>query len=133
MPGFRMMTNEKPIVMAVPRKVLVVEDDVPLRALLSDVLRDAGLTVIETASADEALDILRSERVELVFADIRIPGAVDGVGLARRIQAEFPDMRIVLTSGRRKADDRTRGMPFIPKPYVFSSVLKKILTALDDN
>jgi two-component system, response regulator PdtaR len=79
--------------------VLVVEDEVLVRMVIADQLRGAGYKVIEAANAHEAAHVLRSTPVELVISDIRMPGSMDGVGLARLIRAEYPSTKIVLTSG----------------------------------
>ncbi|WP_246499110.1 hypothetical protein [Microvirga soli] len=55
----------------------------------------------------------------MIFADIRLPGSMDGVKLARAACTLWPTIRIVLTSGA--ASDRTDALPdsvtFIPKPW----------------
>jgi CheY-like chemotaxis protein len=81
--------------------VLVVEDDVLIRAAASDELRQRGYSVIEAATADEALSVLRSPlRVELVLTDLRMPGAMDGAALVKIIRAEFPFLKVVMVSGQ---------------------------------
>jgi CheY-like chemotaxis protein len=60
--------------------ILAVEDEVLTRMVLADQLRDAGYTVIEASSAYEALEVLRHPGVivNLLFSDVRLPGAMDG-------------------------------------------------------
>lgn len=70
-------------------RLLVVEDDDALRALLEDELAEGGLPIRAVASAEEALDVLTEDRVELVVSDLRLPGA-DGFELLRRTR-ELPD------------------------------------------
>jgi len=55
--------------------VLVVEDDLALRELLQDELIDAGHSVIGAENAESALKILKSERIDMVVSDLRLPGA----------------------------------------------------------
>lgn len=122
-----MMHDPAPV--ARPGRVLVVEDDVALRFVVSEVLRDGGLTVIEAASGDEALDYLRGDpHVDLVFTDVHMPGATDGLALAARIHETWPDIQVLLTSGRHHPD---HPVPFIAKPYVFASVLATVQTMLE--
>ena len=67
-----------------PGHVLIVEDDVLIRVLLADELRDAGLRVIEAANADEALSIFEAgAQVDLLFTDVQMPGSIDGVELGQ--------------------------------------------------
>jgi CheY-like chemotaxis protein len=81
------------------RSILVVEDEVLIRLHLAEELRDAGYTVIEAASGDEAMTLLSSvDDVGLVVTDIRMPGNVDGSALANWTRAKFPSVKIVLIS-----------------------------------
>ena len=81
--------------------ILVVEDELLVRAAACDELRDRGYTVIEAKSADEALLVLRSPlRVDLVLTDLVMPGAMDGAALVKLIRAEFPVLKVVMVSGQ---------------------------------
>jgi len=123
------MTIEESDIVLQPRKVLVVEDEAILRSQLADVLRDARLTVFEAANADAALEILNTDPdIALVFTDVQMPGSMNGLELAHHIRGTFPKVRLIVTSGTA----RTRELPFVQKPYVYRSVLRKILTALDE-
>jgi CheY-like chemotaxis protein len=60
-------------------RILLVEDEVLVRVTVSDLLREAGFTVIEAATADIAWRFLEaSEPVDLVFSDVESPGSLDG-------------------------------------------------------
>jgi CheY-like chemotaxis protein len=77
--------------------------------------------VVEAETAEEALDYLQEHggEVAMVFADIRLPGMMDGVQLAKVACTLWPTVRIVLTSGA--AGDELEGLPgcvtFMPKPW----------------
>jgi CheY-like chemotaxis protein len=105
--------NEHPL-------VLVVEDEPLVRMIAAEGLEDAGFQVLEAESAEDALRIL-SERpdVGVLFTDVNMPGKVDGVELARLVHERWPELRIVITSGRdylKKAELPDDGR-FVPKPY----------------
>ncbi|MEI9987777.1 MAG: response regulator [Aliidongia sp.] len=69
--------------------ILLVEDDVLVRFVVADRLREAGLAVIEAATADEALSYLAAGgRVDLAFTDIEMPGSMNGVGTRRKTQID---------------------------------------------
>ena len=108
--------------MAHPSKtiVLVVEDDAILRLMAVSVVEDAGFEPIEASNADEAVGILESRNdIRIVFADIHMPGSMDGWKLAARIRDRWPPVEIIITSGYVPAKDVTipaRGL-FFPKPY----------------
>lgn len=100
---------------------LVVEDDAATRALAEALLSDTELTAIGCDSAEAALNIMRERGgdVALVFADVSLAGAMDGVQLASAIALLWPAARMVVTSGRRA--ERPGTLPeqavFIPKPW----------------
>jgi CheY-like chemotaxis protein len=112
--------------------VLVVEDEPLVRFMVAEELRDSGMRVIEAGTADEALERLRAGNpVDFVFADIELPGSMNGLELARRVQADFPNLEFLMTLGRAPAHDAASRRPFIPKPYDVAEVIDRIRAALD--
>jgi CheY-like chemotaxis protein len=108
-----MMTKSDPELSSA--RILVVEDDVLVRAVGAETLRLAGFTVIEATTADQAWAYLRTgEAVDLVFSDIQMPGSLTGVDLARLLRAIRPELPIILTSGRAGPEGLGR---FLEKPY----------------
>src|SRR5580698_6723942 len=80
--------------------ILVVEDEVLIRMMLADELRGRGFDVVEAQNADEALTLLQSPvPVGLVLTDVQLPGAMDGIGLARLLRAARPELKVVIASG----------------------------------
>src|SRR5262249_3795334 len=107
--------------------ILLVEDEVLVRMSLADQLRRAGYTVFEASSADEALDLLHSNGVQLVLSDIRMPGRMNGVELARAIRAQYPQIKIVLASGESFSAKHWDGNDgFFPKLYDASRLIRHI-------
>jgi two-component system, response regulator PdtaR len=105
-----------PNVQKSPACVLVVEDEVLTRVLIADELRAEGFSVLEAATAVEALSYLQAGfHVDLVLSDIEMPGALNGVDLIRRLRAEAPGLLTVLTSGRSPSAHEADA--FLPKPY----------------
>jgi two-component system, response regulator PdtaR len=110
----------------------VVEDEPLIRMAVAEMLRDSGLRVFEAASADEAMAFVRTgARVDLVFSDIDMPGAMNGAELGRRLRAEFPAVKLVLTSGSH-GEDGGSNAPFIAKPYRFADVARRLQALLLD-
>jgi len=115
--------------------VLVVEDEVMVRMPIAEYLRDCGYNVVEACDADEAIAaVVESGPVNLVFSDVRMPGRMDGFGLAEWFRTNYPDVPVLLTSGyntsRGVARD-TPGVRLIEKPYSQIQVARRIASLLD--
>ena len=115
--------------------VMVVDDEILLRSAVADYLRISGYAVVEAANAAEAIAVLASgEPVDLVFSDIRMPGAMDGLALARWVYQRYPGVQVMLTSGD-SGDPRTAELVaaglFLSKPYRFAEAANRIRTLLE--
>lgn len=119
---------------AISKSVILVVDDDPLVRVHSQfALEDAGYEVVEAGNAADALARL-DERPDIaaLFTDIRMPGTLDGVGLAKAIHARRPDISILVTSGVE--DGSEHALPdtahFVRKPYT-GVQLSQLLDKLD--
>ena len=74
------------------RTVLIVEDDLDLLHLTTKLLEDEQLETIECESAEAALAIMlmRGRDIAMIFADVRLPGAMDGIDLAWEVRLRWP-------------------------------------------
>jgi CheY-like chemotaxis protein len=100
--------------------ILVVEDEGLLRMDAAAMVASAGFAVVEAANADEAIEILETRSdIAVVFTDIQMPGAMDGLRLARAVRGRWPPIKIVATSGHLTVTDTDlpEGGRFLPKPY----------------
>ena len=77
--------------------VLIVEDDHDLLQLTASFLQESGFDTVECESAEAALAtmLLRGHEVTMVFADIRLCGAMDGVDLAHELKMRWPNLNII--------------------------------------
>ena len=100
--------------------VLLVEDDDALRRVLTRLIEAVGLDVMEAANADEAIERLEHNAgIRIVFTDVDMPGAMNGLRLANAVRGRWPPMKIVIGSGGRRPRDHEiplRGV-FLSKPY----------------
>jgi len=106
---------------------LIVEDDPDLRELGAALLEETDLRVVECEDAEQAMAVMAREGddVALVFTDIRLPGLLDGVDLARRIKALWPHVAMVVTSGFeiRRPEKLPDNVTYMPKPWLALDVL----------
>lgn len=107
---------------AVTPAVLIVEDEAIIRMMLVEELEDAGIVVIEAESADAAVAIMSNgATIRVVVTDVRMPGSMDGLGLAAWMRGQLPRIPIIITSGFATAPDCEAINPaitrIVAKPY----------------
>jgi DNA-binding NtrC family response regulator len=117
------------------RVVLVVDDEVFARLLAVQIFLDQGFTVLEAEDAEGALDALdRNDDVGLLFTDVSMPGALDGLQLIERVTEASPHIRCIATSGQ--VDPRRCTLPpaarFVPKPYTAYHLMEAIRQSESD-
>ena len=99
-------------------RVLVVDDDPLICAATADLLEDLGYRVVEAASGQHALDLLRrGTQVDLIITDHAMPG-ITGTELAHRISAYWPDLPVILATGYADLPNgEDAGLPRLSKPF----------------
>ena len=116
-------------------RILVVEDDDEVAALVGEMLTQLGHDYTRVSSPDAALGALANgRRVDLVFSDVMMPGGVSGIDLAAELRRRRPDLPILLTTGRPDAFEapaRDLSLTVLAKPYD-SDALRRALTQLLD-
>lgn len=116
------------------RRILVVEDDAPVRQLLVRVLTDAGHLVVGASDATEAVQLAAQHvDLDLLITDLVMRG-VNGIQLARTLREERPDLRVLLTSSYRpeqlSRDAVTLDAEFIEKPWAPSEMVERVAKIL---
>ena len=104
--------------------ILLVEDNEEVQSITMTMLDQLGYRVMTAASATEALKLLEADNhVALVLSDIVMPGALDGLALARQIKERLPSIPVLLTTGYAKAaTDLFTEFPVLRKPYQISAL-----------
>jgi CheY-like chemotaxis protein len=116
--------------------VLVVEDNPALRRVVVMQLTKLGYRVRESENVAAAIAILEAdERIDLVFADVVMPGKLDGYDLARMVRERWPATKILMTSGFPGTKlDRTvtvaADIPLLTKPYRRDALARALRQAL---
>ncbi|MBC8009549.1 MAG: response regulator [Burkholderiales bacterium] len=118
--------------------ILLVEDEAPVREFTRAVLRHHGYRVLQATSGNDALETWKwhSSRISLLLTDRVLPGQLDGLELARRLQAEKPSLKVLCTSGYSRdlpdhRDPASRAIRFLQKPYQPALLARTIRDCLD--
>jgi CheY-like chemotaxis protein len=114
-----------------PIHVLVVEDEFLISEWVSQSLSEQGFAVETVSNAADALQLLASAPVDVLFTDINLPGGMDGAALARRAREMRPRLPVVYASARAtllKQESRVPGSVIVPKPYE-PTLVGKLLAA----
>jgi DNA-binding NtrC family response regulator len=109
--------------------ILTVEDEFFISDYLSDVLEQAGYTVIATRNADEAIAVLEARNdIRLIITDINMPGSMDGLKLAAAVRGRWPPIKIIIATGKGPParEQMPCGSVFVPKPYRAGSIVATV-------
>ncbi len=117
------------------RRLLLVDDDEVFLRPLHRTLELRGYDVLPAQSAEKALDALKSEDVDLVLTDRRLPG-MDGVELVRQIKADHPDLAVVVMTAYGTIESAVEAMrlgaeDYLVKPFEAAELLLVIRRAIE--
>jgi CheY-like chemotaxis protein len=116
--------------------VLIVDDEPLIRETVSDLLGGAGLPTLEAKNGPEALEVLskRAHTIAVLLTDIRMPGGMDGIDLARIALNSWPWIKVILMSGYYEGgpDGLPGNARFISKPWQAQEVINNVLRAASD-
>ncbi len=114
------------------KTALVVDDEPAIRMLVSEVLEELGLQVIEAGDSAEGLSILQSEtQVDLLISDVGLPGGMNGRQMADAALTRRPQMPVLLITGYAEnsllTDGQLRpGMTVLTKPFTLDALASRI-------
>lgn len=113
----------------IPMRILIVDDDADMRALLSDYLAREGFAVAGARDGREMDAWLSGQEADLILLDLMLPGE-DGLALARRMRTQT-DVPIIMLSARGDDVDRIVGLEvgaddYLPKPFNPRELLARI-------
>lgn len=115
-------------------KILVVDDDMRLRALLERYLTEQGFRVRSVANAEQMDRLLTRESFHLMVLDLMLPGE-DGLSICRRLRSQSNPMPIIMVTAKGEEVDRIVGLEigaddYIPKPFNPRELLARIRAVL---
>jgi len=115
--------------------ILVVDDEIALLELVTEILEDEGYETISACDASEALEILQHTSVDLLLTDVIMPG-MNGYQLANIVQEKYPSVRVQLVSGytdkkEQQGIDSSLTESLIHKPFESQLLLSRIRELLN--
>jgi CheY-like chemotaxis protein len=117
-------------------RILIAEDEEPVRMLVTRALAEEGHFVVATVDGIEALDMIQSENgaFDLLLADIKMPG-MDGIALALAVARDYPKLPILLMTGYADQRERAFGLEVlitdvIAKPFALAEIKFAVASAL---
>ncbi len=121
------------------KRVLIVDDEPYILKILAYKLRREGYTAFEAESAEDAWEIIRGNRIDLVLLDVTLATPTTGFDLAARLREDdrTRDLPVVMLTARTLADDVRRGhevgaMGYITKPFSPAEVLETVRSLLGE-
>jgi CheY-like chemotaxis protein/anti-sigma regulatory factor (Ser/Thr protein kinase) len=116
-------------------RILIVDDDPDIHALLQSSLRDTGYRTECVSSGQEALARLQSERYDLVLSDVVMPG-IDGLELLHHIQQQCPSTPVVVMTAQNTSQNlirsiREKAYAYFSKPFSPEDVVEMVNAALE--
>jgi len=117
-------------------RILIAEDEEPVRALITRALAEEGHFVVACADGVEALDMLQSEdgAFDLLLSDIKMPD-MDGIALTLAVARDFPNIPILLMTGYADQRERLAGLEalicdVVAKPFALAEIKFAVASAL---
>jgi len=117
--------------------ILIVDDEVDIRLLVSGILSDEGYATREAGNADQALEAVRARRPSLVLLDIWLQGSrLDGLGILAEIKRHHFDVPVVMMSGHGTVETAVAAIKqgayeFIEKPFQADRLLLAVERAIE--
>ena len=111
-------------------RILVVDDDPKIRAVVRRGLAYEGYRVVEAATGEEGLEKAREHLPDLVVLDVMLPG-IDGLEVTKRLRSGGDDLAILMLTARDEIKDRVQGLEtgaddYLVKPFSFEELLARV-------
>ncbi|MEA1938284.1 MAG: response regulator [Pseudomonadota bacterium] len=118
-----------------PARILIAEDEEPVREFVERALRHAGYEVDSVKDGMDALAVLVKSRYDLLVTDIVMPG-MDGIALALKVAKDYPDMRIMMMTGYAAEQHRAHNLDalihkVVSKPFSLAELCSSVAQVLD--
>lgn len=108
-------------------KVLVIDDEVSIRTLLSVSLKHKGYEVATAEDGQKGLDIFEAQRPQIVFTDIKMPG-LNGIEVLKRVKRIDPDARVIVITGHGDMESAVEALKLEASDFINKPITDEALT-----
>lgn len=115
------------------KKILIVDDQAEVRRLVEITIRVRDYQVLQAKSGEEAIEIVRMEKPDLIIMDIMMPGDIDGLEATRILKSdpETKDCTIIMLTSKSQEADKEEGfkagaVDYFTKPFSPLELIKKV-------
>jgi len=129
--------STQPVLATSGATILVVEDEAVVRTFSTEALRDLGFDVLEASDGAAALGIVKTHpEVQLLFADVGLPGGMNGRQLADEAVRHRPGLKVLLTTGYTQNavvhnGRLDSGVNLLVKPFTYETLAAKMKEILE--
>ena len=115
------------------KKILIVDDQLEVRELVEVTMRVGDYQILKAKSGEEAIEIVKAEKPDLIILDIMMPGGMDGLEATRILKndPETKDCKIIMLTAKGQEIDREKGIEagaddYFIKPFSPLELIKKV-------
>jgi DNA-binding NtrC family response regulator len=113
-------------------KILVVDDEKPIRDIISDMLKEEGYIVLQAANGKKAIEIVENEVVDLIFLDLVMPD-MNGIEVLKKIKEKFKNIPIVILTAYGTIESAVEAIKAGADDYLTKDIVKEKLVIIAKN
>jgi two-component system nitrogen regulation response regulator NtrX len=114
------------------KTVLIVDDEADIRSLVSDILKEAGYTIVVASDGPTAVNLLKQQLPSIILLDIWLQGSeIDGLGVLEIVREQYPMLPVVMMSGHGTIETAVNAIKmgaydYLVKPFTEERLLRVI-------
>ncbi|MGB3542661.1 sigma-54-dependent transcriptional regulator [Rubrivirga sp.] len=121
--------------LASPSRVLFVDDELPLRTVVSRLLERRGVEVTTAGDAVSAVELMRDQPFDLVLTDFQMP-EMDGFELLAHVRENYPDTPAIMMTGHASVQHAVQAMAngavdYLPKPFAVDALAERVIGQIE--
>ncbi|MCD6265382.1 MAG: response regulator [Deltaproteobacteria bacterium] len=115
------------------KKILIVDDQPEVRELVEVTLKTGDYQILKAKNGEDAVEIAKTEKLDLIIMDIMMPGGIDGLEATRILknEPETRDIPVIMLTAKGQESDREKGLEvgaddYFTKPFSPLELIKKV-------